>query len=521
MVPAHPFDLSNRTLLFTPDGNDGYTRAVLPLDWDPNDHGERHWRTTEIEMQHFEFEFSGRAWRSFHLSVNGHIAFGDASAKRDLVRFGTMQMYADAIAMSGVPMISALYKPHLSGWKHVADLPDRVVITFYAQEYLFAPHGRGTAQTFDLQVVLHSDGRIAFNYGPDPMNPDERIRDGVVGLFPVATPAEGHRISSTGPTDLSNPDPQATPRQVEVFRYDAIRDRGEGIADVSCRIIEVLGDEFDFFAFNSQSRVDQQETGPAHGFGGFYRANINAEVDGIGLRSNRPTTPCETRLKNTWGFPTWIKARTVRHEDHARSGQRTPYDSGLTYFAHEIGHTWTAYAVYQMDGGRIPLSDGAHWADGLHNPAAFSPHGDENGSVMGGAFWHEFPDGSFRSTSGWGTRAGGFSWLDLYLMGLATPDEVPDMFILRNLQPVSDRQGDYVGVKEVITVEQVIAATGVRKPPTGTARTVFDIGFAYFLLPGESVDPELLREHAEYRDRAVDHWHHITGGRGQLNATLP
>ena len=43
----------------------------------------------------------------------------------------------------------------------------------------------------------------------------------------------------------------------------------------------------------------------------------------------------------------------------------------------------------------------------------------------------------------------------------------------------------------------------------------------YFLLPGETPDPGLLREHAHYRDRALDHWHHLTGGRGQLTTELP
>ena len=43
----------------------------------------------------------------------------------------------------------------------------------------------------------------------------------------------------------------------------------------------------------------------------------------------------------------------------------------------------------------------------------------------------------------------------------------------------------------------------------------------YFLLPGETPDPELLRKHAEYRDRVVDYWHHVTGGRGQLTTELP
>ena len=179
-----------------------------------------------------------------------------------------------------------------------------------------------------------------------------------------------------------------------------IRDGRDGVAQVSCRIIEVLGDEFDFMAFNSQFRVDQQETGPAHGFGGYYWGNIRAEVEGIGIRESDTTTPCESRLKNTWGYPVWMKARTVVHESHAELPGQTPYDPALTYFAHEIGHTWLAYAYYTRNDERRPLRDGSgHWTRELHAPAPFPRWGTENGSVMGGAYWREHGDGTFTPRS--------------------------------------------------------------------------------------------------------------------------
>ena len=110
--------------------------------------------------------------------------------------------------------------------------------------------------------------------------------------------------------------------------------------------------------------------------------------------------------------------------------------------------------------------------------------------------------------------------MDLYLMGLAAPVEVPDMLILQSLEQLtSDLEGPYAGEKEIVTVEQVIAAIVPRNPPQERAEKVFNIGFVYFLMPGESPDPEQLREHANYR--ALDHWRHITGGRRQLNTELP
>ena len=132
-------------------------------------------------------------------------------------------------------------------------------------------------------------------------------------------------------------------------------------------------------------------------------------------------------------------------------------------------------------------SGGSHWAFALHAPAPFSWDGAENGSVMGGAFWRENPNGTFNPTVGWWTQAGGFSWLDLYLMGLATPEEVPDMFMLRDLrQMTSDRRGPYAGEMEVVTMDQIIAAIGPRNPPTERAPKEFNVGFVYFLLPGEA-----------------------------------
>ena len=523
VVPANPFDLAGRTLVFTPDGRGGYSRAVGPLDWDSEDRGERPARPAEIELKHFQFDFSGQEWRSFFLSRTGLITFGEAFPERTPARFGTMEMIAEAMVMS--PTISALYKPYLGGNIYVSDLPDRVVITHYAWDHQMAVYGSRPKETFSYQVVLHSDGRVAFNYGPDPADVDEAFRDGVVGLFQTdpttgELPRNPDRVA-----DLSRPDSGFSAAQTEVFRYPAIRDRGEGVADVSCRIIEVLGDEFDFFAFNSQSRVDQQEHGPAHGFGGWYPGNQTATGPGREPEPHR-VTPCESRLTNSWGFPVWMKARTVVNEDYASDGHRTPYDEGLTYFAHEIAHTWLAYASYLANGQRTSMqtdpTGGSHWAFALHAPAPFSWDGAENGSVMGGAFWRENPDGTFSPTVGWWTKTGGLSWLDLYLMGLATPEEVPDMFMLRDLQQLtSDRRGPYAGEMEMVTMDQIIAVIGPRNPPPERARKVFNVGFVYFLLPGESPDPGLLREHANYRDRALDHWHHLTGGRGQLTTELP
>lgn len=678
IVAANLLDLAGRTIVFRPDSDGGYSRSLHLLAWikEQGDRAEPH---AEVDLL-FPFEYAGREWTSFFPSLRGMIMFGGPSPyrrERYVQRWGTMRQIASHL--SALPMSSPLFKEPLGGRMFVSSEADQAVVTWEVWDIAMAVYGQRPKEGFRFQVVLHADGRIQFNYGPQPQDPDEAFLDGVAGLFGLGyprdeligrisdpedpavpahldlvetafwhapqrdsvlvefstrgsiDPGEGRELlfivyldadepwwtdrererddgdlwwyvglrpdgrtfaggdgivvpamrehdnriaflvplrefggvsatvfattrvrdSRTGawvdggnglsspllvplpdapaPADLSRSDPRPSTAHNEVFHYAAIRDREEGVEAVTCRIVEVLGDEFDFMAFNSQFRVDlQSAAGPGHGFGGYYPGNIARLVAGIGIEGDH-ALPCSARLTNTWGFPVWIKASGLENR-----ADPNPYDLGLTSFAHEIGHTWLAAASYLVDGERRSLQEVggvAHWAPGLHAPAAFPWRGQDNGSVMGGAFWRENSDGTFTATSGWASKGGGFSWLDLYLMGLARPDEVPAMFILSNLRREGactfenewecERYGPFAASREIVTVEQVLAGTGTRVPPSDQARKAFNVGFVYFLLPGEEPDPELLREHALYRDRAVEHWHHITGGRGGLTTRLP
>ena len=149
--------------------------------------------------------------------------------------------------------------------------------------------------------------------------------------------------------------------------------------------------------------------------------------------------------------------------------ERTRFDRGLLLFAHEFTHAWTAHLSYLRDGSRGPLFGKyrqCQWRTDLHIPAAFPWRQDDPGprSLMGGRYWRDNGDGTFTPLDGyWG---GGHSWLDLYATGLAEVNEVPDMFVLRNLQPVNggDRWGPHTGNREIVSIQQVVAAEGPREP---------------------------------------------------------
>ena len=121
------------------------------------------------------------------------------------------------------------------------------------------------------------------------------------------------------------------------------------------------------------------------------------------------------------------------------------------------------------------------------------------------------------------TFSGGFSWLDLYAMGLADAEEVPDMFIVRKLQRVDDPNSlpTHTGEKEIVTIDQIVAAEGPRVPGTSHSQKVFNAGFVYLLEPGQTPSGDLLDLHARYRDKAIEYWSHITGGRSQITTVVP
>ena len=320
--------------------------------------------------------------------------------------------------------------------------------------------------------------------------------------------------------DLSRSDSVFSSRQSEVFHYQGVPEDLTQI--VACRVIETLGDEFDLFVFHNEFRIDSQESSsPWSGI---------ANVTGIGDPGGRPRThPCSGgRLKGHWTQSVWIKSIYVVNDGHdwRYRDEWGRFDRALFLFIHEFTHAWTAYASYLRNGEREPLvidDCHCHWRPELHLPAAFPWNEEYVGpqSVMGGRFWRENGDGTFTPFDG--VRAGGPAWLDLYMMGLAEASEVPDMFILRNLKPVNegDRWGPHTGDKEIVSIEQIVAAEGPREPASASAQKDFNAAFVYLLEPGRTPDPEMLRLHAEYRDKVIEHWSHVTGRRSQLTTTVP
>ena len=303
------------------------------------------------------------------------------------------------------------------------------------------------------------------------------------------------------PANLSQAGTGTARSHQETFSYTAVPDtRG-----FSCRVIDELGDQFDVVVFNSEFRVDHQESRtPFH--------PVYQEVEGIGLSPSEP--PCGGgRLKGNWELPVWA----------VQLNEAEGFSTNLALFAHEFIHTWTAHASFVGARGEEPLFGGAcncHWRNDLHIPAAFPWRGSNHASIMGGSFWRENSDGTFTRVDDY--ESGGPAWLDLYLMGLAEAAEVPDMFLLRDLQPVvpHDSWSPHRGEKETVSIRQLIAAEGLRRPTAAQSQKDFNAAFVYLLEPGQKPTRTLFSTHGRWRKKTVEHWFHITGGRSVLTTTV-
>ncbi|HET8774327.1 MAG TPA: hypothetical protein VFP80_11065, partial [Thermoanaerobaculia bacterium] len=189
---------------------------------------------------------------------------------------------------------------------------------------------------------------------------------------------------------------------------------------------------------------------------------------------------------------------------------------------HEFGHRWLYNFPILEDGDESyalnPVS--SHPAAYVHTPAAFPVHGVNEASVMGGAYFSPQSDGSYRAH----VANYGYSWTDLYLMGLAAPEEVPPWFYLagtalpREYWPEEGAIAN--GEKRDVEVGQIIAANGPRKPSSAISQRQFRVLFVLVTENGvEATEAEVAKLN-HWRDLMEHNFTLATGGRGSVVTTF-
>jgi hypothetical protein len=536
---ANLFDLTGRTLRFTPEGL-RYRVEIGPLRWE-SDYGPE-LAGAEASLQQFTFPFSGKAWKSFLVGAAGSIRFGasekdvglDPYGHRDggivLDRFDELVEAADKLT-DKAPAICVFLKPRMSGPRYLKELSDRVVITWDLTE----PFGSFLDFTWfktsnRFQAVLHRDGSLEMSYK------ELTAKDAIVGIYPVPPGAE--KPAAVHFSSLSRKDgPFAA--VYESFHYLALPKP----QDLSCTILKALGDKFDFLAYYSDFRVDNQEAStPGDG-------PIGGKVTGIGNTEHEQTqevleSRCtQGRFQLGFAQPVWIGSNEPQegppegagagnsHDiafysrqlmEGSPDGKPSPYNYAVGHLGHEVGHRWSAYVSAKVHGETISLGPWPHWAPGLHTPVAFPYSLPVEASTLGGGLWQDNFDGTFTQLrDGYFVPANGYSYLDLYLMGFISAAEVPDFFLLKNLrQAGKDVNGHalFKAERTKVTIQDVIAAEGPRSPDVDHSQRSFNTGIVVVVEHGQSPSRELLERANGIRQQWIQYWETATGHRASMTA---
>jgi hypothetical protein len=536
---ANLFDLTDHTLRFTPEGS-RYRAENGPLHWDP-DYGPV-LPGAEASLHQFAFPFSGKSWKSFLIGTTGSIRFGasekdvplDPYGHRDagivLDRFDQLAEVAGKL-IDQAPAICVFLKPRMFGPHYVKELSDRVVITWDLSE----PFGSVLDFTWfptinRFQAVLHRDGSLEMSYQ------ELAAKDAIVGIYPVssstAKPAAVHFSS------LSRKDgPFAA--VYESFHYLAV----PRPQDLSCTIIKALGDKFDFLAYYSDFRVDTQEASPPSD------GPVGGDVTGIGNTQHEQTpavlkSRCtQARFQLGYAQPVYVDSNEANERppagapvgsshditfyahqlaDGSPDGKALPYNYAIGHLGHEVGHRWSAYVSAKVNGEAVSLGQWPHWAPGLQTRVAFRYSLPLEASTLGGGAWQDNLDGTYTQLrEGYFVPAAGYSYLDLYLMGLMSAAEVPDFFILKDLVRVGEGTNGrpvFRAERTNITIRDVIAAEGPRLPDVDHSQRRFNIGIVVVVEHGKDPSHELIERANGIRQQWIQYWGTATGHRASMTS---
>lgn len=205
--------------------------------------------------------------------------------------------------------------------------------------------------------------------------------------------------------------------------------------------------------------------------------------------------------------------------------------TGLDPFAQTIAHQWLAYVDFDEGGVDNPAlrgRNGTHWSF-FHNTSTLAGGA---ASVAEGVEWRDNLDGSYSSISGFG----GFSQLDLYLMGLLPSASVPDFFVLDTFTdrgncgggPDSCRPDSTPDICatasatiKTVSINQVITAEGPRSPGPGPGVAPLRLAWILVVPPPDNVaDPTQVTKADAYRQAFEAFYASATGGLHAATSTL-
>jgi hypothetical protein len=241
-------------------------------------------------------------------------------------------------------------------------------------------------------------------------------------------------------------------------------------------------------------------------FAGAYATGGNPGVDGIA-----PASPTRSSTAS--------RGPTLLHMNQLTYGWNATEKNASNVILHEFGHRWLYFFRIQEDGvaTRSLNPTSSHPAGFVSTPAAFKVWEDGESSVMGGATFALQNDGRFKAHA----TNYGYSWTDLYLMGLAAPTEVPQWYYLANTDPALPKEywpaeGAVVTAeRRNVSLDQVVAVEGTRNPSVALSQRLFRVMFVLVTDGGEPTAEQVAKMN-EWRALFEKNFSLATGGRARV-----
>ncbi len=492
---ANPFNLRSQSFLFQPVGVSSYrvvksstafnssggTRITLEDDG-----------TSQQNLGNPGFTFFGKTYTSVQVNSDGNLTFGEADTAhtaRDLGRFSSGPprigpFFTDLDpSRGGVVSVRTDFDGMQFSWDRVPQFSDTSVSQFNS-----------------FSVKLMWDGSIEFSYGATVDS-----QDAIVGVSPGNGTGGIHAINYLT-------DPPVTFAEGTIAEVFASTTTVSESA-IAKKFFETHPDHFDHL--NLFLGFDYDLGGGAYA----YEVNVKNEILGIGLATEDHST----------SFGSNGRLRSFLNMGTLSGFNRYPDDPNLVFLGtnstmgimgQESGHRWLAFTPFRdgtVNSNTILGRDDAHWSFFYNS----------EGSVMEG---NKIQDqGAGQGAARFLTVAATYTYspLDQYIIGLRSKDEVPPSFLVENpfgtsFQPFSNpRVGvSFGGTRKDISVDDIIAANGVRQPSVFMAPKVFRQGFIYLVKKGQTAQPDQIRKVQTIRDAWVDFFNGQTGNRGWIVTDL-
>ena len=517
LQPGEDFDLSGKTVTFTPKTGGGYTVSIASGSVDTSNLGTNlalgDDQSSPAQNLGFTFPFFGTNYTSIFVNSNGYATFVGLSGFIDFNPPGAPDLSTVLDRMAGgLPRIAALWNdlnPSAGGGVFFNALSDRALITWNNVPRF----GTVTPNTF--QITLFPSGALRLTYGSiGPASTNPIFGGFLVGLSPggvnrfIVTTVDFHTGNGGSVSAFPNFEPL-----VQVF--GSMPKPLVHISAVARRFYKTHGDTFDQFVM----------------FANFDNALGNAFAFELSVRISMGGTGLS--LFNTSSF--WGSAGRLHSFLNMNKLSVYPDNPNTTFLGtnttldimgQESGHQWLAFLRFDDGGVTSDLLLGrqlAHW----------SFFKDSDASDMEGNDWSDNGNGTFTSID----ATSRYSALDQYAMGLRSASEVPNFFFIKNPSAVgcfvfdssvgerscAPQIGVTVsGTRQNVSISQITAIQGTRPPGfTGVNPTMtWHQAFILLVKPGISVPAADLSKIEAVRAAWVPYFNAATSGKGIIDTTL-